>query len=642
VDDKTLHPQSNGWHGNVDVKTQHEFVKSLPESEAMACPNAGTGRAIDAAEWVKWANKKMGYNVRVWEIGNELGGSWEAGTALPFGKGQLTGEMYTKRYNEMAQAMRQVDPTIKIGSCPFVEEALRDGGKNVDFVSIHSYPGSATLSESQMFADIKPMVERDTGQVKRWIHQYQPEREKDIEIAYTEWNLSGGLNNGKLFSGLWSSIFLGELASNGVSMATQWDCFTDLLESLDDGKRFVPKPEYYALWLWNNYMGDRLIPAKSSDPSVYTYASRSDAAATVMLVNTDKEREAVAKVQLSGMSPAGAGEVARITSREYFYDTVENRVRWSTGPRIEPLPTGKTFTVRLAPFSVAYVRIPTEATPALSPMAQKALAAKPEPLGTPQLRFVFPSEIYAGDRVNGEVIAAVSGADAPYRTGLAPATLSSNGSAVFDRKQAQLTEAVGHFTMTAPEPGTLTLTAQSGSLKVTRQVLVKASTPRPVVFWDFSNPPVTDRDSFKSDYGLKEDLTQRANRAVARVDLEVKDAVGDNGHGLIKVDRLPEKTVLQKENIRGVIADVRTSPDFACDDPNAVITVVMQSPANWWMKIGSIPLQEAKDWKTYQLAVTNEDYFKALPSAMNIIFVLQSKTPAKGSIYFDRIGFLVR
>ena len=120
----------------------------------MACPNAGTGRAVDAAEWVKWANKKMGYDVRVWEIGNELGGSWEAGTELPFGKGQLTAEMYTKRYNEMAKAMRQVDPTIKIGSCPFVEEALRDCGDNVDFVSIHTYPGSTTLSEAQMFADI--------------------------------------------------------------------------------------------------------------------------------------------------------------------------------------------------------------------------------------------------------------------------------------------------------------------------------------------------------------------------------------------------------------------------------------------------------------------------------------------------------
>ena len=92
------------------------------------------------------------------ELGNELGGAWEPGDELPFGKGRITAEMYTKRYNEMAKAMRQVDPTIKIGSCPFVEEALRDCGDNVDFVSIHTYPGSTTLSDAKMFADIAANV----------------------------------------------------------------------------------------------------------------------------------------------------------------------------------------------------------------------------------------------------------------------------------------------------------------------------------------------------------------------------------------------------------------------------------------------------------------------------------------------------
>ena len=87
VDTKTLHPAKGDWHGHSDVKKQHEFIRSIPGAQAMVCPNAGTGRAVDAAEWVRWANKKMGYNVRFWEIGNELGGSWEAGTDMPLGKG---------------------------------------------------------------------------------------------------------------------------------------------------------------------------------------------------------------------------------------------------------------------------------------------------------------------------------------------------------------------------------------------------------------------------------------------------------------------------------------------------------------------------------------------------------------------------
>jgi len=646
VDTKTLHPASNGWHGHTDVKTQHDWIKSFPGTEAMACPNAGTGRAVDAAEWVKWANQKMGYNVRMWEIGNELGGSWEAGTEMPLGKGPLTAEIYTARYNEMATAMRKMDPTIKIGSCPYVEQALRDCGENVDFVSIHTYPGSTTLSEAQMFSDIRKMVESQVGEVKGWIHKYQPNREKQIEIAYTEWNLSGGLDNGRLFSGLWSSIFLGEIAKNGVAMANQWDLFNDIVHDLGDAKKLVPKAEYDALWLWNNYMGDRLIAASSSNQTVYTYASRSDDALCVMLVNTNHEREANIDVQLSGFTPASTGEIASVSSREYYYNATAQKMHWSTGARIESLPTGAKFSVTLAPFSIAYLRIPDQSKPGLSPMAQKALAAKRPTPGTAELRFEVPKEMYAGDQVYGEVYAINAGSDEPFAGTLSPATLSADGDAGFDRKQVRLAEAVGHFTMKPIAPGELILTAQSGDTKATHKILVKPSVPRPIVFWDFSIPPLNDKETFSSTFSLNEDLTQRANRGVARVDLPKQGSLLPNGPDnhmyMLTIGRLPEEGKLNKSNIRGVIADVKTSPDFTCDDPNACILITMQGSANWWMKIGTIPLRDAKEWKNYQLDVKNEEYFKALPTAGNLHFVLQTSKPATGSVYFDKIGFMVR
>jgi hypothetical protein len=40
--------------------------------------------------------------------------------------------------------------------------------------------------------------------------------------------------------------------------------------------------------------------------------------------------------------------------------------------------------------------------------------------------------------------------------------------------------------------------------------------------------------------------------------------------------------------------------------------------------------------------VKTANYIKAMPAAINIIFVLQSTKPVKGSLYFDRIGFMVR
>ncbi len=642
VSAETLHPESGDWHGHVDVKTQQDFVKAIPGSEAMVCPNAGTGRPVDAAEWVKWANKTMGYNVRYWEIGNELGGAWEAGTELPFSQGQLTAEMYTKRYNDMANAMREVDPTIKIGGGAFAEEMIRDCGENVDFVMIHTYPGSVTQSESRMFADIAGGIERQTDEVRRWIHQYQPERADEIELAYTEWNLAGGVDNARMFSGLWASIFLAELARHGVSIANQWDCFNDLFYTYDTGDHAC-KSEYYALWLWNNYMGDRLVPARSSDQTIYTYASRSDDAVFVMLINTDREREARVNVQIVGFTPAGEGEVARVTSREYHWNLEERRPQWSTGPRIEELKTGDDFSVTLSPFSMTYVRVPDQAKPGLSPIAQKALAEKRPAPGTPELRFVLPSEMYVGDQIRGELIALEAGTENPYRAPLAPAALTASGDVTFDRSKVRLAEAVGHFGMQPNTPGELTITAQSGDLKATHTITVKPSVPRPVILWDFTNPPVTDKGIFSSDFPLSEDLTQRANRAVARIDLPAKGVTpGDKAKELLKVCRLPEDDKLDKANIRGVVCDVMTSPDFACDDPNASVMVVMQSTANWWMHLGNVSLRDAKEWKTHQFDVTAQDHIKAMPAAINIIFILNADEPVKGSIYFDRIGFMVR
>jgi len=48
------------YHGHSDVKTLHEFShKYAPDT--MVTVNAGMGTPEMAAEWVRWANKKMGY-----------------------------------------------------------------------------------------------------------------------------------------------------------------------------------------------------------------------------------------------------------------------------------------------------------------------------------------------------------------------------------------------------------------------------------------------------------------------------------------------------------------------------------------------------------------------------------------------------
>jgi hypothetical protein len=386
-------------------------------------------------------------------------------------------------------------------------------------------------------------------------------------------------------------------------------------------------------------MGERLIAAKSSDPTVYACASRSDDSVCVMLVNTDRECDARVNVQLSDFTPASSGELARVTSREYYWNPQSRRPQWSTGAHVEEVKTGGTFIVTLPPFSMACVRVPDRSKP-----TRGTLSAQPSATtATPELRFVMPTEVYAGDQVNGDVIALAAGSEAPYPGTLAPATLTGTADLTFDRSQVRLSECVGHFTMQANSAGEVAITARCGDVTATHRVTVKPSVPRPLVLWDFSNPPVTDREMFKTDYTLVEDLTQRANRAVARVNLPADGAVPvEKANLLLKVDRLPGEDKLNKANIRGVVFEVKTSPDFACDDPGVGVLVVMQSPANWWMPLGTIPLKDAKEWETHQVEVKLEQHLKAMPSALNVMFILSANQPVKGSVYLDRVGFMVR
>jgi len=89
--------------------------------EPMICINGGDGTFQEAAEWVEYCNgtadTPMGrlraqngheepYGVRLWEIGNELYGRWQAGWTTAGG--------YVDRYRQFARAMRAVDPTIRI------------------------------------------------------------------------------------------------------------------------------------------------------------------------------------------------------------------------------------------------------------------------------------------------------------------------------------------------------------------------------------------------------------------------------------------------------------------------------------------------------------------------------------------------
>ena len=92
--------------------------------EPMICINAGSGTVQEAAEWIEYCNgpldTPMGklraanghpkpYNVKHWEIGNELWGKWQYYWT--------TADGYVDRYRQFATAMLKADPDITLYAC---------------------------------------------------------------------------------------------------------------------------------------------------------------------------------------------------------------------------------------------------------------------------------------------------------------------------------------------------------------------------------------------------------------------------------------------------------------------------------------------------------------------------------------------
>jgi alpha-N-arabinofuranosidase len=92
--------------------------------EPMICLNAGSGTVLEATQWLEYCNggvdTPMGklraanghpepYNVKHWEIGNELWGRWQYHWT--------TAEGYVDRYRQFVKALLEVDPGITIYAC---------------------------------------------------------------------------------------------------------------------------------------------------------------------------------------------------------------------------------------------------------------------------------------------------------------------------------------------------------------------------------------------------------------------------------------------------------------------------------------------------------------------------------------------
>ncbi len=275
------------------------------------------GNPAQAAAFVQYA-KDMKYNIHYWSIGNEP----TLYNAVMETRGETYDiERFNKEWRTFAEAMKAVDPTIKLvgpeinqfsystepGATTnfgprdeeWLVEFLKANGDMVDVVSFHRYPFPKTsIAGAPTFDELRANTQewdKIIAHARELIHQYTG---RDIPIAITEFNsmygtpVGGETTPDSHFNAIWMADVLGRMIKNGVFMANEWALAT---KGGSGGSGLVGQyevlPAYYTYQMYKKF-GNELMYSSSDDPNVTVYAARrTDGALTVMVINLSLEEQ---------------------------------------------------------------------------------------------------------------------------------------------------------------------------------------------------------------------------------------------------------------------------------------------------------------------------------------------------------------
>jgi len=351
--DYSWHPKdSNGMAASnmnapwaADTDDFIEFCRQTG-SEALVTVNYSAARygslkkASDlATRWVRYFNREKKFEVRYWEIGNEL---YEYKT---LGNGVLKdphfdGKIYGKDFKAISAAMRKVDPNISIGAVAidgdgagdhpgyrwWMRDLLPELGGAADFLILHQYflwpydwhPEGNVYhppTDAELLGNLPKLGQAFQSQASMQ-SKYAP-GQPALPIALTEYNmvLDAPEPTIHLLNGLFTAEVLGEQFRTGYSSSNHWHWkggFSKLkgdhalLSSSDpsvpDG---TPLPSYYAFAVYSRAFGESAVAAESGDLQVKAYASRfKDGEIGLVLVN-ESPAARTARIDGTGFSPKG-------------------------------------------------------------------------------------------------------------------------------------------------------------------------------------------------------------------------------------------------------------------------------------------------------------------------------------------------
>lgn len=330
----------------VDFSQYSNQVDAITGGQKLVTVNYGSDTAATAGAWAKQA-LTAGENVKLWEIGNEVYGSWETDNhANPH-----TAASYASNGLSYMQAIKSADPTAQIcydygmdgnlapGSGVtdwqnWNDTILQADAADINCADVHWYPINGVPTESvQSIMELIDNIPPAAAEIKTALTTFDP----SAYFIVGETNMSQTANqwNEQPVGALFAAANAMEWLSFGAQSVDWWDVHNygtptadfGMFSSASGGEPAMdtPYPPYYGYELASKLaapgakVGTLLVPT----PNIYAYDSKlADGSYAVMLVNADPSN-----AYTIGASSLG---ITSTSETEYTYDAANPTVATGT------------------------------------------------------------------------------------------------------------------------------------------------------------------------------------------------------------------------------------------------------------------------------------------------------------------------
>ena len=311
-----------------------------------------------AAEWVKYANIKKGYNIKNWMIGNE---SWNLAAYAP----PSTASQYATDFIEFSKAMKAIDPTISVvaNSKPgeWVNTLIQNASGYIDGIAISNYLNSNWTNGYDTYRNGNPSFVDDINSVIASIGN------RNIKVIVSEYNAIDWANAWTNTNDLAHAIVNFQMFGDQIMISKVEDAFLwntrwvenaykpqDLNDAIDASGNLNAIGK--ALAIWGNNVLDKLVSSSNSG-FVNSFASLDNSGnkLTLFLINKDGANHDVS-VNIKNW-PAVTSSNLIITQSKLSGSSLLDKFPVISTPTGTATVSGSSVNIQLNPYSINVVRL---------------------------------------------------------------------------------------------------------------------------------------------------------------------------------------------------------------------------------------------------------------------------------------------